>query len=85
MASNHYSKFLVENVLSKDEIYCALTRELGSRRYSRVRGMPVEELKKWQPSGQLRRDEREYLELFEVWKSRLDHLRIDYLNSCFSL
>ena len=85
MFSYSVSKFFVKNVLSNDEIYCALTRKLASRRYQRFRGRRLAEMQKWKSRGLLSSEEQDYLELMLVWKSRLDRLRIDYLSSCFSL
>ena len=85
MDSYSVSKFFVKNVLCNDEIYVALTHKLGSRRYRRFRGRPLAEMQKWKARGLLSSEEQDYLELFLVWKSRLDHLRIDYFSSCFSL
>ena len=85
MASYSVSKFFVKHVLCHDEIYVALTRKLGERRFKALRGRPVDEMQKWRDRGLLTDIEQEYLEHFLVWKSRLDHLRIQYFDSCFSL
>ena len=85
MDSPSVPEFFVKNVLCNDEIYVALTRKLGAKRYRRFRGRPLAEMQKWKARGLLSSEEQDYLELFLVWKSRLDHLRIYYFNSCFSL
>ena len=79
------SDLFFKHVMCEDRIYVELTLKLGATRFNRVRGKPLAELQKWNATGKLTRDERDYLELFLVWKNRLEHLLVMHFKSCFSL
>ena len=78
------SESFVKDVLSKDEVFLALTKTLTSKPYNEFVGSNVSRLQELHELGQLPWPEQMYLEVVTLWKQRLDHLRIDYFNSCFS-
>jgi|GEM_PF-5726269 len=79
------TKHVVTHVLLADEIYVSLTHKLCANRFRKCVGRRSTDLQKWDARGLLSRDEKDYLELMLVWERRLEHLVIQYCNSCFSL